>query len=177
MFEELLEPRWREKLLTEILDPDTASIFGAEIRTDQGYYLQEGEGSRSLGTIKVAEVERFDHNCHFDKWDYRLYFRDLAGARYHLKVTDLSLRYYVDSLREGQQFGCEEIEKRLTQEFQHSQVYLRIGLARHWHPDHEQPKNRCYLQITGVYTFPDYLGGRCFADFPPQTAANNEILF
>jgi hypothetical protein len=56
-------------------------------------------------------------------------------------------------------------------------VYLRIGLARHWHPDHEQPKNRCYLQITGVYTFPDYLGGRCFADFPPQTAANNEILF
>ncbi|MGI6627904.1 MAG: hypothetical protein ACOX4K_06115 [Bacillota bacterium] len=40
-------------------------------------------------------------------------------------------------------------------------VFFRIGLARGWsrYPD------RCYLQITGVYTFPDYLDGKCFADF------------
>jgi hypothetical protein len=45
-------------------------------------------------------------------------------------------------------------------------VALRIGLARGWerHPD------RCYLQITGVYTDPDYLSGHCYADFyrPPE---------
>ena len=42
-------------------------------------------------------------------------------------------------------------------------VYLRLGLARGWHkyPD------RCYIQITGVYTFPDYLEGHTFAAYAP----------
>jgi hypothetical protein len=40
-------------------------------------------------------------------------------------------------------------------------LYLRIGLARGWD---EQP-DRCYLQITGIYTFPDYLAGKTFDDF------------
>jgi len=44
-----------------------------------------------------------------------------------------------------------------------SEVFLRIGLARGWdmYPD------RCFLQITGIYSFPDYLDGRTFADFAP----------
>jgi hypothetical protein len=25
----------------------------------------------------------------------------------------------------------------------------------------------CYLQVNGIYTFPDYLEGKCFADFLP----------
>lgn len=175
--ENLLEAKWRERYLKDILDPDVASIFGSEIHTDRGCYLEAGEGSRSLGTIKVHQIERFDHNCRYDSWDYRLYFRDASGVRYHLKVTDLSLRYYVDALRETQNLNCEEIGQNLTQEFQQSQVYLRIGLARHWHPDRDQPQNRCYLQITGVYTFPDYLDGRCFADFRPQPVADEEIPF
>jgi hypothetical protein len=43
------------------------------------------------------------------------------------------------------------------------QVFLRVGLTRGWakHPD------RHYLQLTGVYSFPDYLQGRCFADLAP----------
>jgi len=45
---------------------------------------------------------------------------------------------------------------------QATRVYLRIGLARHW----KRFPDRCFLQITGVYSFPDYLGGRCHADFP-----------
>ena len=28
--------------------------------------------------------------------------------------------------------------------------------------------DRCHLQITGVYSFPDYLDGKCFADFSPK---------
>jgi hypothetical protein len=37
--ERLLEVNSREKYLTEILDPDVASIFGAKIHTDRGCYL------------------------------------------------------------------------------------------------------------------------------------------
>lgn len=47
-----------------------------------------------------------------------------------------------------------------------SDVYLRIGLARGW----DKLPDRCYLQITGIYTFPDYLGGREFVDFAPSAA-------
>ena len=41
---------------------------------------------------------------------------------------------------------------------------LRIGLTRGWelHPD------RCYLQVTAVHTFPDYLKGLTFAEFAPS---------
>lgn len=48
------------------------------------------------------------------------------------------------------------------------QVYLRVGLARGWGGEAER---RCHLQINGVYTFPDYLGGRCCADFPQSALA------
>jgi hypothetical protein len=44
---------------------------------------------------------------------------------------------------------------------QETTTLLRIGLARLW----EKFPDRCYLQITGIYTFPDYLRGRTFTDF------------
>jgi len=37
-------------------------------------------------------------------------------------------------------------------------VYLRLGLGRRFRGWH-------YLQVNGIYTFPDYLQGRCYADF------------
>ena len=39
-------------------------------------------------------------------------------------------------------------------------------LARGW----QKFPERCYLQITGVYTFPDYLEGKIFTDFAPPRA-------
>ncbi len=62
----------------------------------------------------------------------------------------------------------DRIAAFVTERLVNSEVFLRIGLARGWkkYPD------RCYLQITGVYVFPDYLHGRCFADLrevnPPK---------
>jgi hypothetical protein len=61
-----------------------------------------------------------------------------------------------------------EAAKRLTAALQSAQVFLRIGLARGW----EKFPDRCYLQVTGVYSFPDYLGGRCFADFALSSEEN-----
>lgn len=47
-------------------------------------------------------------------------------------------------------------------------VYLRVGLARGFG---DAEVRRCHLQINGVYAFPDYLGGRCFADFRESALA------
>jgi len=42
------------------------------------------------------------------------------------------------------------------------QIALRLGLGREWNGVH-------YVQINGIYTEPDYLNGRCFADFVMRT--------
>ena len=47
-------------------------------------------------------------------------------------------------------------------------IYLRLGLTRPWgDPEY------CWTQVTGIYTFPDYLEGSTFAHFipTPDTAA------
>jgi len=52
--------RSRKSILERILDPGVRSIFGAEIHEDgQSRYLITGQGNRSLGTIKVKEINQF----------------------------------------------------------------------------------------------------------------------
>lgn len=173
VFHQLLDFRQRRRVLQKIIDPCVASIFGTEIFDDHGFYVLAGEGSRSLGTVFARFIRAVKHRCRDDKWEYRIGFDDCAGHTYWLQVTDLSFRYYVDHLREEENIVCDEIGKQLTRQLRRSAVFLRIGLARGWNkfPD------RCYLQITGVYTFPDYLHGRCFADYCPQRAEDIEIPF
>jgi len=152
----------RNNFLRNILDPNVSSIFGAEIQTDFGYYICEDEGNRSLGTIQVAEIVNFTHELSFGRWDYRLSFIDQSGSRYRLRITDLALRNYIDYLRIHEEIPYYEIGQQITETLQQSLVFLRIGLAR---PTWDEHPHCCFLQINGVYTFPDYLGGRCFADF------------
>ncbi len=147
--------------LRRILDPDVASIFGAKVHTGPGYYVKAGEGTRSLGTILPKRVTSVQYTLkEGGKWDYRISFVDQSNKDYRLAVTDLGFRHYCDYRRlQGQRPGdiAADLEQRLRQ----ATVFLRIGLARGW----EKFPDRRYVQITGVHTFPDYLEGRCFADF------------
>ena len=95
------------------------------------------------------------------KWDYRIVFEDQSAQRYRLRVTDLAFRCYLDHCRTQLGQSPSAISDGLLELFNQAATFLRIGLARHW----ERFPDRCYLQITGVYSFPDYLEGRCFADF------------
>ena len=159
----LLDLHERKALLQRILDPTVAAIFGAEIHHELGYFIKENEGSRSLGTVKAARIDDVSHRCFDGRWDYRISFFDSAGELYRLGVTDLAFRAYVDDLREAQGLDCDQIGYRLEQQFKKSAVFLRLGLAR---PTWTKHPHCCFLQINGVYSFPDYLEGRCFADFP-----------
>ena len=89
---------------------------------------------------------------------------DAAGAVYRLAVTDLAWRYYAESMHTSQQMASTTVAAALQSVRSDKEIFLRIGLARGWsqHPD------RCYLQVTGIHTFPDYLGGRTFADYAPE---------
>lgn len=161
----LKQPRLSEEqalaFLRQILDPDVTSIFGAEVHTEPGYYVKAGEGTRSLGTIQPQRVTSVQYTLkEGGKWDYRISFVDQSDTSYRLSVTDLGFRHYCDYRRQ-QGEKPQDIAVDLRQRLSQVTVFLRIGLARGW----EKFPDRCYLQITGVHTFPDYLGGRCFADF------------
>ena len=150
----------RERLLKTSLFDHVGAIFEQPIHDDQGFYVMDGCGPRSIGTVlprRILEAKYAkDPN---GKWDYRLRFTDGAGQTYRLKITDLTWHYYCDSWRDETHTPpqiAEELSRMLTSR----RVYLRIGLSRGWaeHP------GRCYLQINAIHTLPDYLEGKTFAD-------------
>jgi hypothetical protein len=153
-------------LLEKTASGSVAGIFGADICDDLGFYLRSGEGERSLGTIRPAEVLELIYEPKANgKWDYRIVFKDQAGQTYRLAVTDLTYRHYLDYGRVQLSYPLDDLTSRLAQFLNQHTTFLRIGLARLW----EKFPDRCYLQATGIYTFPDYLRGRSFTDFvvPP----------
>jgi Dual OB-containing domain len=151
----------REEVLRWSLFECVEDVFGQAVLAGPGHYVLDCQGPRSLGTIQPAEVAEVIYAAGDEEgtWDYRLSFLDGQNQRFRLKITDLTWHYYCDSLR-GEENQPEQIAARLTEKLRASKVYLRIGLARGWRLYPE----RCYLQINGVYTFPDYLEGKTFAD-------------
>jgi len=157
----ILDSEKQEPFLKKIADKSVASIFGTPVLREEGWYIEKGTGTRSLGTVIPKRIKQVSYvKKETGKWDYRLAFMDSTGEAYHLGVTDLAFRYLLDNARIRMGVSPEDAARYLTDFFQKARLYLRIGLSRNWekHPD------RCFLQITGVHAFPDYLRGRCFAD-------------
>jgi hypothetical protein len=150
-------------LLEKTLYKSVKAIFEVPIHSDVGFYVMDGEGPRSLGTNKPRKIIKAIYEQDTEgKWRYRLGFIDGDEETFWLTVTDLAWRYYCDHrCREGD--DLREISSHLSSFLKSASVYLRIGLARGW----EKFPDRCFIQITGVYSFPDYLEGRIFADFAP----------
>ncbi len=160
----------RLRLLEKTASDTVAEIFGAEIHNDFGFYVQAGDGKRSLGTIRPAEITGLNYELKDSgTWDYRIIFKDQAAQTYRLAITDLTYRHCLDYGRVQLNYPLGELISRLTRIFNQRTTFLRIGLARLW----KKFPDRCYLQVTGIYTFPDYLSGRTFADFvAPREGVN-----
>ncbi len=158
-----LGPEERVRLLERILDPDVAAIFAAPIYQGPGWYLLAGTGSRSLGTVRPAAIHAVEYTVDDHRRSYHLGFTDAGGGDYSLSVTDLAFRYFLDTMLAQGDLSPDEIGAWVVGILRNARVFLRIGLSRHW----EKYPDRCFLQCTGVHAFPDYLDGRCFADFAP----------
>lgn len=151
----------REKVLEWSLFESVSAIFEQTIHDDFGYYVMDCQGPRSLGTIRPSSIQRVIYEPGEDgNWDYRLVFSDRFGNDFRLKITDLTWQYYCQSIR-GPELSPAQIARKLTQTLRKHKVYIRIGLARGW----KKFPERCYLQVTGIFTFPDHLDGKIFADF------------
>lgn len=157
----------RKVFLEEVLDGSVKEIFGAVIHENR--YINPWEGERSLGTVKVKEVLDVNYSMKEEgKYKYRLKFLDVAGDAYDLPVTDCAFRRYCDHERIQNQKSMGLIGAELQRRFNQSKVYLRVGLARPF----PEKYYRCYLQISGLYTFPDYKGedGDCGNEVDMESA-------
>jgi len=159
----------REAVLCWSLFPSVAAIFEQPVLHGPGYYVKACRGVRSLGTIQPGAIKGVEYQPSEEgAFGYRLVFTDGEDAEYNLKIVDLTWNYYCHSLRD-EIFEQKIISHKMSKLLRERSVYLRIGLGRSWKafPD------RCYLQITGIYTFPDHLGGKHFAHFAPRRKPNS----
>ena len=128
--------------------------------------VEPQSGTASLGTLRVQlhdviATAKFDGSV-----KYYAGFSDAAGTWNQAKITDLSFVYWAGSLSKPQDSSAADLTRSLRSIFRvpNLEVWLRIGLARPFAPRNGQ-KPMCYLQITGIYTFPDYLNGAAWYDF------------
>ena len=151
----------RKTVLHWSLFDSVSDIFEQPIHDDLGFYVMDCQGTRSLGTIRPQEIHQviYEQEGMNGPWNYRFWFTDGQGKTYRLKITDLTWHYYCGSLR-GEDRDPTQISAELTTRLASSEVFLRIGLSHGW----KKFPDRCYLQVNGIYTFPDYLEGRTFAD-------------
>ena len=151
-----------ENLLRRSASPGVEELFDGLLQ--DGRRVPPDSFTRSLGT--VAEVAAYEVAVDESqgRQQFRMNFTDGTGKTYErYPINDLALRTVMEKHIE---LGGDvrAAERAVTQALQSARrVYLRIGLAR---PDvlgiHPEA---CWTQITGVYTFPDYLKGKTFADF------------
>jgi hypothetical protein len=133
------------------MDESVKSIFCAIIHDNK--YLNHGEGKRSLGTVRMKECFGVTYfKTDEGKYKFRIQFSDINGDIYDLKITDYLFNNYYNIQIMDKRLSPEIISKYFLSRFNKSEVFLRVGLARPF----EKKNNRCYLQVSGIHTFPDY---------------------
>ena len=129
-------------------------------------WVKPGANTRSIGTLSQVHITAVKLPMWSEKLKYRLSFRDNTGFLYNdVPISDLAFRELsfaeVKKRNRPPATVAQEITSLLTST---NRIYLRLGLARPW-VNPNTGNIGCWMQVTGIYTFPDYLGGKSFGDF------------
>ncbi len=157
-------PAQMEKLLLRSAHDTVTRLYAGQLR--EGRWVLPGSLTVSLGTLAGPRPDDVVLGRVRDgRAEYRLSFTDTGGESYpRISIADLAFRRMADAevARLGDpQAAAERIVGLLRQA---DSLYVRLGLTRPYAPVASQQKV-CWMQVTGILSFPDYLGGRCFADF------------
>jgi hypothetical protein len=123
-------------------------IFGESLVG--GKYLKPGSGQRSIGTVRAKIME-------IDLTSQRMSFVDESGQYYpHRKITDLAFHVFASDCLESREQSDKDAAENLLKKFQESKdMFVRVGLTRPW-VNPASGVEGCWLQVTGIYSFPDY---------------------
>ena len=150
------EENWH-RILSEIAFPSVKTIFGTPLQNERRN-IRRGTGKRSLGTLKPRKIDEIYQRVGRSKTraQFRLKFQD-DNADFDFPINDFTLIRYIERLQKNG-ISIDYAMALLSDRFHRSETWLRVGLTRNffgWH----------WIQINGIYTFPDYLAGQSFADF------------
>ena len=139
-----------------------AEMFDGHL--EAGRRVAPGAPTRSLGTLADVELEGVAISDSYDRLRFGLDFVDPSGRQYvNYPINDLAFRCYGESLIDVSADHRQAEIVAITALTSTRRIYLRLGLARPVQLG-EYPE-ACWIQVTGIHTFPDYLEGKTFADF------------
>ena len=111
--------------------------------------------ARSLVVVRIREVPDIEVRLWEDKLRCHLSFYDETGDYHkHLPVTDAN---WLAACKYLWIKDRQNLKERLTKALQGKQMFIRIGVTREW-------KGQVWRQVSGVFSVPDWLKGKCFAD-------------
>lgn len=146
-------------VLEATLFPSMSEGFGVKVCPGQKCIPMESAPVRSLITIKVQPWSFSVVQNSFDTSRLKAHFSDGAGTE--LSFVGVTDRGFYDF---AQQHSSEPSKISELNQFIQSQkeLYLRLGLSREYKAD--DGRNGYWIQLNGIYTFPDYLKYiRCYS--------------
>ena len=151
----------RHALLRATCWPRVDDAFGAPLVNISSHFVRMGSGARSLVTIQVRGAPYVQLLTREGKQKARLHFRDSTNRLYDLPITDLTWLYF--AAVQGRFAGADAttLEPHLNRLLNKEVIFVRLGLTR----EYPAGSHQCWLQVNGIYTFPDYLDGDTFADY------------
>jgi hypothetical protein len=141
-----------EDILTVTLSSSIKKGFDNKVPDTSKVIPAVDPPGRSIITLKVSPKQIKIARDKFDKEKIKLHFDDNDGTNYpFLPITDLGF-YNLAIARQS-----EVTYTDLLNEFIWGQklVFLRIGLSRKF--DHMDGRSGYWLQINGIYTFPEFM--------------------
>jgi hypothetical protein len=115
--------------------------------------------NRSLIIIKPQQTPLIDLSSREDRLKTHLTFRDLSGTLHsHIPVTDANWLGIARWLWIKHCGDKKKTENNLKWYLENKDIYLRIGITRKY-------KGQQWKQISGVFSFPDWLMGNTFVEY------------
>jgi len=154
------------KRLDRCCDRTARQVFGNNLQGEPKAYALPDKGDRSLGTVRALVPVFFDFEERDARLKPRITFRTAGDdVTWDFPVVDLAFLGLVECRRKTSALSV--IEMAIFRSLcECSAIYVRLGLARPF-KGADWPEERCYVQAISIHTEPDYLGGRCWADFYP----------
>jgi len=132
--------------------PSVSAGFGMDFMPNQKHIPVGTLVNRSIITIKISPYQIDIHEDQFKPGKIKASFID--GLGFSLRYLSITDRGFFDYASKHQQDG--EIHKINDYLKSQKELYLRIGVGRQWKVG---DRDGYWLQVNGIYTFPDYLEG------------------
>ena len=135
------------------LFPSLEAGFAIQLQRQQNHIPADHSIDRSIVTIKAKPGAMELLQDRYQPGKLKLNFTDGAGRRYHaMPITDLGFNQFSQRHHGGSQIAGLNAFIQSQPE-----VYLRVGLGRRWSkPGGDEDEEVHWLQVNGIYTFPDY---------------------